>query len=296
MNHGQLVRQQPRTYTFIDGGYLEARYRDRIRAFYGVDGEIDYQKFLGRPDVKGIRIFYYNGLDDEPREGETAIAVGERVKDSQQRFDRIQFQPDVHVRLGSVSRAVRRPESRKQKEVDISIAVDMLTHSHNRNMDEVRFVAGDLDFAPLVAAVVRTGVRVTIIYDQRSIARELLREADHSWKLQLDDYFRMSSRAFWEAGHVPPAQRRDGFLQELPSYQLLRSGRHLDQEVLLIKAETEALHESAGYRFVLRNPDGQDVFYADADLKRLNRFIESDYPNLRWEPSEVDGGGLGLGS
>ncbi|MBD2254416.1 NYN domain-containing protein [Nostoc parmelioides] len=46
---------------------------------------------------------------------------------------------------------------KEQKEIDIMIAVDMLTHSFQKNMDEATLLAGDLDFKPLIDALVLNG-------------------------------------------------------------------------------------------------------------------------------------------
>jgi hypothetical protein len=53
----------------------------------------------------------------------------------------------VHVRLGTVT-----GKRRRQKEVDILLATDMLTHGFNGNMKTAVLLSGDLDFRPIIEA------------------------------------------------------------------------------------------------------------------------------------------------
>jgi len=80
-----------------------------------------------------------------------------------------------HIYEGVIKGTGRRA---RQKEVDILIAVDMLTHAYRRNMHSVTFIAGDQDFRPLVDALVRDGMFIELMYDPRSISKELADAAD----------------------------------------------------------------------------------------------------------------------
>lgn len=192
------------TYMFIDGNYLEERYRTKMTAFFGNDGELDYESLRFSSVQHLERVFYYNSIDYEPRSGETAEQHAERVEQAVARFAAIEAVRDVHVRPGSVRTGTRK-EKRTQKKVDILVAVDMLTHAQNHNMEKAILVAGDLDFAPLVAAVVRLGVRVGVLYDKASYAAELLEESDFGQPLRLKDYFNWSS-PFYRWGHDLPSE------------------------------------------------------------------------------------------
>jgi uncharacterized LabA/DUF88 family protein len=57
-------------------------------------------------------------------------------------------------------RVFKRDKNRGSKQVDISLATEMLSHAHRKYFDVVVLVAGDADYIPLVRAVQREGARV----------------------------------------------------------------------------------------------------------------------------------------
>lgn len=78
----------------------------------------------------------------------------------------------------------KRPKSgsnRPSKGVDISLAVDMLSHANRKNYDLAILIAGDADYVPLVRAVKAEGSRVFIwFFDEHyGLSRELRMSADH---------------------------------------------------------------------------------------------------------------------
>lgn len=54
----------------------------------------------------------------------------------------------------------------------------MLGHTYRRNMESAAFVAGDVDFRPLVEAVVTDGMYLSLFYEPRHTSPELIRAAD----------------------------------------------------------------------------------------------------------------------
>lgn len=58
------------------------------------------------------------------------------------------------------------------------IAVDMLTHSFHKNMDEATLLTGDLDFKPLIDALVLNGMYVSLWYPKGETNYELVDAAD----------------------------------------------------------------------------------------------------------------------
>jgi len=196
------------TYLFIDGNYLEQRYAEQMRAFFGNEGDLDYASVRNQASGDVQRAFYYNSIDYGTRAHETADRARERIQAAEQRFDRIEAVRDLHVRPGAVTTGARKRKG--QKKVDILLAVDMLTHAHSRNMAQVALIAGDLDFAPLVAAVVRLGVRVTVLYDVKSVSSELLEEADSAVRMRLQTYYGWSSLAFRASNQLPDESTNKG--------------------------------------------------------------------------------------
>ena len=80
----------------------------------------------------------------------------------------------MNVREGWLSTGRRR----QQKEVDVQLAVDMLSHAFQKNMTKAILVAGDRDFKPLVQSLVQFGTYVNLVSDPLSRAKELARAAD----------------------------------------------------------------------------------------------------------------------
>jgi uncharacterized LabA/DUF88 family protein len=100
-------------------------------------------------DPRPFRTFFYNCLDNLQREKETKAEFEARVQRQEQYFARIRSTRAVHLRSGTLTGHRRR----RQKEVDVLLAVDMLTHGFNRNMTHATLLAGDLDFRPIVEAL-----------------------------------------------------------------------------------------------------------------------------------------------
>src|SRR5260221_8920026 len=152
------------TYLFIDGEYLRQIHRDAMQAFFGVDGELDLSK--PKDQAGAIRAFFYDSLDDAPRQGESEEACRARVAPLEEFFTEARALSGVHVRLGTVT-----GKRRRQKEVDILLAVDMFTDGFNGSMRTAVLLSGDLDFRPIIEALVRHGVFVEGWYHRRSIAQ-----------------------------------------------------------------------------------------------------------------------------
>ena len=89
---------------------------------------------------------------DEQRKDEDAADFAIREKAQRDEFNSIRSLAGFHVIEGTLS-------AKRQKEVDVALAVDMLTHAFNHNMGWAHLIAGDLDFRPLVQAA---GARPTL--------------------------------------------------------------------------------------------------------------------------------------
>jgi hypothetical protein len=173
-------------YLFIDGAYFREALTDFGTEWFGTpDVDLDYPSLRHRigPAPGAQKVFYYDCLPGR-HSGETDEAFNERLKSEKYRQDMLRSLPGWHVVEGIVKR--RHGAGNTQKEVDILIAVDMLTHSHRRNANELFFIAGDQDFRPLIEAVVREGVYVNIYFDPKSRSTDLLDAADSA--VQMDAY------------------------------------------------------------------------------------------------------------
>lgn len=270
----------PGTYLFIDGNYLEERYKARMRPFFDDDGELDYGSLRCDTAFPGLRRgFYYNSIDYSLHKGEEEKDQASRVKALESKFDVIDAIPDFHVRPGSVTAGSRK--RREQKKVDILLAVDMLTHANNHNMDQVILIAGDLDFSPLVAAVVRLGVRVSVMYDPSSVSRELAEEADDGVALGLRDYYRWSSKFYRLGNPIPEEMQIQGsdFRESRHDRIELQGGRCEGHTVRLLK-----LTSDNAFAVAIRDELAQvNTVISDKDKDRLLKYTRLEYPALTWD-------------
>lgn len=159
------------SYLFIDGAYLRG-----LIEFYGKECYSDPQIPLdyGKLAQGFTKVFYYDCLaPKKSEESDDDYAV--RIVLQENHFKKLRSLRGWHVVEGIVKRTGKRAQ---QKEVDILIAVDMLTHTYRRNMHRVTFIAGDQDFRPLVDAVVREGMFIELWYGKISASSDLIFAAD----------------------------------------------------------------------------------------------------------------------
>ena len=183
-------------YLFIDGGYAHQIYRDAMQAVFGVAGELSVAKIVLQINV--FRTYYYDCLDDSQKDGESKSAFDLRLQSQEAYFSQIESLPRVHLRLGTVM-----GRRRRQKEVDVLLAVDMLTHGFNRSMGQAALVAGDLDFRPVVDALIRAGIYVEVWYENTSGSKGLYRAADLGRPINWSNLYMWSSDAFLATHQLP---------------------------------------------------------------------------------------------
>jgi uncharacterized LabA/DUF88 family protein len=164
-------------YLFIDGGCLRACL-ERISEVYADNQalRIDYETL-----TKGYsKVFYYDALPGR-RSSETETEEEYRARTSAKRslFDQLSSLDRFHVYEGDVRRSTSR-RGPEQKKIDVMIAVDMLTHSFRRNMHQATLLTGDLDFKPLLDALVQEGMFVSLWFPPGETSKELKSAADRS--------------------------------------------------------------------------------------------------------------------
>ena len=161
-------------YLFVDGAYLSRAMGDWGMKWYGEAVSFSPIHLGSQFD----KVFYYDALPpqkEDMSDADHARVISERMG----YFNVLRSFAGWHVSFGDAKRRGRGSGKRvDQKEVDVLMAVDMLTHAHRKNADRMSFVAGDLDFRPLLEALVREGTYVTLVFDPRSIAEELAQAAD----------------------------------------------------------------------------------------------------------------------
>ena len=73
----------------------------------------------------------------------------------------------------------------RQKQIDVKIAVDMMSHSYRRNMHKATLLSGDLDFKPVVDAIIQDGMYVTLWSEKGSTSTALSFSSDARRELDI---------------------------------------------------------------------------------------------------------------
>jgi len=98
--------------------------------------------------------------------------------------DRITEIEDKLKSLGiEAPRVFKKTKDRGAKQVDISLATDMLTQAHRKNYDVAILVAGDQDYIPLIDAVMAEGARVVLWFVEDGLSDKLRSRADYYFDL-----------------------------------------------------------------------------------------------------------------
>lgn len=157
-------------YLFIDGGCLRAelsRFSDRYLG--GARPAFNYSRFANGHS----KIFYYDGLPLPADASNPTAEENAKLEEMIVEHNELRSLSDWHVYAGEV-----RGKKRRQKKVDILIAVHMLSHAFRGNMERATLLAGDLDFEPLLEAMVQNGMTVTLWHPTKKVVPELLHAAD----------------------------------------------------------------------------------------------------------------------
>lgn len=154
------------------------------------------------------RLFYYDCVEDGPRSGEDQDAFALRTESQRKLLAKVHEAHLCHIRLGTLKEQ-QRGKRITQKEVDVKIAVDMLTHAAGKSVERVVLLTGDLDFRPVVESLVlvQLGTVVELCYDPLVTAIELQQAADLRRPLTLENWMSFCTAKF-QANH--PMPRRMG--------------------------------------------------------------------------------------
>lgn len=258
------------TYLFIDGEYLRRRFNDAMQRLFLCDGEINFLTVKNAAGAK--RVFYYDCIDDEQKPSETKEDCEKRVTAQEEAFNKIGELYGLHVRHGSVKGSGRK---RRQKEVDVLLAVDMLTHGYDGNMGRAVLIAGDLDFRPVVEAVVRRGVMVEIWYEPTSGAPELPGAADYGQKLDFNTFYSWNTQDFHQNHRLPEGRLDHGALGH--NAMILRQGTYKGRPMILWQ-------EPGNPNVILRAELSHGVEWYDyPDPGILERYFAMRYGPIEWK-------------
>ncbi|MBU2445481.1 MAG: NYN domain-containing protein [Bacteroidetes bacterium] len=190
-------------YLFVDGGCLRETLADySLRFFDGDKIEFDYER-LGREYQK---VFYYDSPPPKNSD-EKEAEYQERITPELEFFSQLNLLDGFHVYEG-ISR--RRRKKVEQKKVDIMIAVDMLNHSFRKNMSKATLLTSDLDFKPLIEALVDNGMYINLWYPLNRTNIELIQSADSSKKLDLHAVYDYCTPSFKQSHYIPKGSNKIG--------------------------------------------------------------------------------------
>lgn len=257
-------------YLFIDGAYLRRRYTEQMRDYFGQEGELDFRRLFS--SAGAFKAFYYDCLEDRPRDGEPAAEFQGRLDRQRQLFEEIQALPGYHVRLGALSGALGKI---RQKKVDVLLAVDMLTHGFKKNLTAACLLAGDLDFQPVVHSLIELGSYVRVMYDRHSVSADLYRAADEGFEITLREWHAWSTERFRQA-HPIPHSLSNANKPGRGNYSLLREG--------VLNGRSVGLYERAGDFLIFVDPhlDQHSLQVSFRDRAQLERFFRNVYGDIEW--------------
>jgi len=263
---------RPTTYVFVDAGHLKKSFGEISHAWFGkaVDLYIPSLRTLFGAE----KVFYYDSIDDVARAGESGEALDKRIKDQEAALREINAVSNTHVRYGSITGKDRR---KRQKEVDILIAVDMMNHAIRQNMDRAVLVTGDRDFAPLVETLVQLGLTVEVAGDFRHTSDVLQAAADAYRPLGITTYAQMISPA--TARNMPKLPSLNGGPARDPaSHTPSASGMTGQYECVLLPRSPNGFfaqftHHENVMHVVVETID---------DMRRLQLFLELEYGDASW--------------
>lgn len=165
----------PTEYLFIDAGYLRSRLTNWGKHFHEERLPFRFESLK-----QGfLKVFYFDSPPAQ-RDGEELTSFQERADEYENSKIELIETGGFHVREGSLkTRSGRKSEGRQeQKQVDVMLSVEMLAHAMRGNFSKATLLAGDLDFLPVVEALVQNGIYITIWAHKRTISKELWRAAD----------------------------------------------------------------------------------------------------------------------
>src|SRR5262245_9289366 len=117
------------TYLFVDGGHLRRHYPQTAQRWFGDEARLEVRQV--KEKLQATKCFYYDCVDDIQGENESQESFEIRLREQEAQFAKIQEIYATHVQLGSMTGTRK---NKRQKQVDILLAVDMLNHAFRRNM------------------------------------------------------------------------------------------------------------------------------------------------------------------
>jgi uncharacterized LabA/DUF88 family protein len=275
-----LLERRESSYLFIDGGYLRKQYEGLVEKVFAERAAVGYDQIATASNC--AKAFYYDCVDElKPTESDDVFA--ERKKAQETLFDGIREIPGFHVRTGTLS------GNKRQKEVDVALAVDMLTHAFYKNMVRAVLIAGDLDFRPVVECLIRLGTWVEVWSVDATSAKLLHRAADQHRSLTFRDLYSWATPQF----------KRDHKVDDIPSNALARirkewaikeQGTFQGRKVELLMSPAPNNWSILIQEFHPRADGGTHLAIRHQDRDVVERYFEVCFGKIEWATQSVKKG------
>jgi uncharacterized LabA/DUF88 family protein len=256
------LRRAAGHYAYLDAGYFRERFQKRLIPLFAKVPACDFANL--RQQLNVDRVFYYDCLDDLDADNHAVTAAKPQSVD----YERVLKTDGYLPKLGTLSGGG--PKKLGQKEVDVQLAVDMLTHAYDGLISEASVITGDLDFRPAMNVLVARGVHVRLVYDASSVNKNLFAASDIRKEIDLQFLFKCLDSE---------TQRRNPFPVQCtwgqrPSGEVLRRGDVNGRRISLIEE---------GHVFAAIFDD-DNIGYRHVNSDELaDRYLPQLLPMLKWD-------------
>ncbi|MBW2044706.1 MAG: NYN domain-containing protein [Deltaproteobacteria bacterium] len=258
-------------YLFIDGAYFRGVIEDISKKYFMNDKiEIDFKKVTA-----GFKkTFYYDCLDARKKRNETTVDYDKRVNQQKELFNSLRLMKGVHVYEGVIKSVKKSPQ---QKQVDVMIAVHMLTHSFRRSMQQAYLLTGDLDFKPVIDAMVTDGMHVVLWYEKTTTSKDLIYSADENMPITVRKLYEWSTDDFKKRyTRMPRALATSS--DEVKDFAFIKQGKTEKGDIIELYSKENL------YCMVL--PDinvGYKLYVKHHELEFLESYVRDVHSDFKWD-------------
>jgi uncharacterized LabA/DUF88 family protein len=267
--------EQARKYAFIDSRHILTYYDEALRKWFPEPAEIDFARLIN--SLGAGKSFYYDCIDNLRRSTETDADYATRLEVQYSYLNRVRKARGCHIRLGVLKGNPKR-KVKRQKEIDVLIAVDMLTHAAQKNMNTAILVTGDQDLKPAVESLVQLGVFVEVYGDGKHTSRELSWASSAYRKLTFDDYFQMSTETLIQKYPIPT---RPAEIRQAPGTHS-QIGKVGDYTVELLNTTSPA-----DYAIRVQPTHDAGSVFAHNQAERLKLYADIVLGEIQWQEQRI---------
>ncbi len=269
------ISQKQNTYLFIDGSNFRQYFNETTQKWFGQQVDFDLQQI--KYFFQAEKVFYYDCTDDIKTDNENQQTFDERVEAQEKKLNKIREVEGCHVYLGSLS---GKGKKKRQKEVDVLLAVQMMEHAFRGNMRKAVLLSGDKDFRPLVESLVRLGLFIEVVADQHHISTDLIHSADANKKLSIDEYLQFTPINTEKRG-LPNYQNLQIFIERYrdDGFFLSKQGKWKDYDVYIFSR-----NDNSGSWFTTNNVSiHNNTAWVTKDINNILKYFELRFGEIDWK-------------